>query len=94
MVCMLQRDLDPLDLEIVERVMQGVSDVIKAGPTPADLESDEELELGLRRELAEMVRASGVSDAEVLLDILIDGMSGKIDGPKVPAVLQRLAKAE
>jgi len=94
MVGTLQRDLDPLDLEIVERAVKGVSDAIKAGPTPPDLESDEELELALRGELAEMVRASGVSDADVLLDILIEGMNGKIGGPKVPAVLQRLAKAE
>ena len=94
MVGTLQRDLDPLDLEVVERAVQGVSDAIKAGPTPSDLESDEELELALRGELAEMVRASGVSDADALLDILIEGMSGKIGGPKVPAVLQRLAKAE
>ena len=94
MVCTLQRDLDSLDLEIVERAVQGVSDAIKAGATPADLESDEELELALRDELAEMVRASGVSDADVLLDILIEGMSGKIGGPKAPAVLQRLAEAE
>jgi hypothetical protein len=92
MVGTLQRDLDPLDLEIVERAVQGVSDAIKAGPTPSDLESDEEL--ALRGELAEMVRASGVSDADVLLDILLEGMSGKIGGPKAPAVLQRLAKAE
>ena len=34
MVCRLQRDLDSPDLELVARVMQGVSDVIKAGPTP------------------------------------------------------------
>jgi len=37
---------------------------------PVELESDEELEIALRRELAEMVRASGVSDADVLLDML------------------------
>ena len=42
---------------------------------PVDLESDEGLEMALRRELAEMIRASGISDADVLLDILIDGMA-------------------
>jgi len=36
--------------------MQGVSDAISAGSAPAELDSDEELELALRRELAEMVR--------------------------------------
>ena len=46
-----------------------MTDWRQAGPTPSDLESDEEVELALRGELAEMVRASGVSDANVLLDI-------------------------
>jgi len=41
-----------------------------------------------------MVRASGISDADVLLDILIEGMSGKTGGQKAPDVLQRVAKAE
>jgi len=54
--CSLRRVLDPLDLEIMERAMQGVSDAISAGSAPAELDSDEELELALRRELAEMVR--------------------------------------
>jgi len=79
-VCTLQRDLDPLDLEIVERVLQSVSEIVRDSYPPADLETDEELELALRRELAEMVRASGISDADVLLDILMTGMSGKIGG--------------
>ena len=72
------RDLDPLDLEIIERAVQGVSDVMESGPAPDDFESDAELEHALRRELAEMVRASGVGDADVLLDILIQGMREKI----------------
>jgi hypothetical protein len=78
MVCTLQRDLDPLDLEIVERALQGVWEGIAAGLAPLDLESDEELERALRRELAETVRASGVTDAEALLDILFEGR-GEID---------------
>jgi hypothetical protein len=85
MGCALQRDLDPLDLEIVERALQCVSDLIKAGSTSADLESDEELELALRSELAEMVRVSGVRDADALLDILIEGMSGRVGGPNAEA---------
>jgi hypothetical protein len=77
MDCTLQRDLDPLDLEVVERAVQSAFDTIKVGSGPVELESDEELELALRRELAEMVRASGVSDADVLLDLLMEGMSEK-----------------
>jgi hypothetical protein len=82
MDCTLQRDLDPLDLEIVERTVQGAWDAIKASCGP-ELESDEVLEIALRRELAEMVRASGVSDADVLLDMLIEAMSKK-DGEARP----------
>jgi hypothetical protein len=37
MVCTLQRDLDPLDLEIVERALQGVWEGIAAGLAPLDL---------------------------------------------------------
>jgi hypothetical protein len=76
MVYMPQGDLDPLDLEIVERALQGVWEGI--GAAPLDLESDEELERALRRELAETIRASGVTDAEALLDILFEGR-GEID---------------
>ena len=50
------------------------SDMIKTGCDLVDLESDEELELALRRELAEMVRANGVSDPDVLLDMVIEGI--------------------
>lgn len=78
MACTLARDLDPLDMEIVERAVQAVSDVIGAGAASAGLETDGTREAALRRELAEMVRASGVSDAEALLDILIEGMREKI----------------
>ncbi len=78
MTCTLRRELDPLDWEVVERAVQSVTDAIVTGPQPVGLESDEELERELRRELAEMVRASGVSDADALLDILIDGMSEKV----------------
>jgi hypothetical protein len=78
MYCMLQPDLDALDLELVERAVQGALDVIEVGTGPAELESDEDLELALRRELAEMVRASGVSNADVLLDIMMEGMGKRI----------------
>ena len=68
-------DLDPLDLEVVERAIQGLSETIEADRTSAEFDSDEGLEIALRRELAEMVRAHGVSDPDVLLDMVIDGSS-------------------
>jgi hypothetical protein len=80
MVYTLQGNLDPLDLEIVERALQGVWESIKAGSAPLNLESDEELERALRRELAETVRASGVTDAEALLDILFEGRGDRLVG--------------
>ena len=69
----LTRDLDPLDLEVLERALASTPDVIKSGLEAAELESDEELELALRRELAEMIRASGESDPDALLDMLMKG---------------------
>jgi hypothetical protein len=67
----LTRDLDPLDLEVLERALASTPDVIKSGLEAAELESDEELERALRRELAEMIRASGESDPDALLDMLM-----------------------
>lgn len=59
--------------------MENKPDAIKSPPALADLESDEELELVLRRELAEMVRSSGVSDADALLDLFIGGKTEKVE---------------
>ena len=53
-------------------------DAIKTNSGLAELESDEELEAALRRELAEIARANGVNDPDVLLDILIDGTSENV----------------
>lgn len=75
MDCMLARDLDPLDLEVVERAIQGLSDTIEADRSSVELDSDEGLEIALRRELAEMIRAHGVSDPDVLLDMVIESAS-------------------
>lgn len=78
MVYALPRELDPLDLEIVERAVQGVIDVIQINSRLVDLHTDAGLELALRRELAEMLVASGVNDADALLDILIEGMREQV----------------
>ena len=70
---------DPLDLEVLERALERTRDAIKSPPAVAELESDEELELALRRELAEMIRASDVNDADALLDLFIGGKTEKVE---------------
>jgi hypothetical protein len=70
-VSRFRRDLDPLDIEIVERAFDSLSVATKTGTILVDPESDEELETALLRELVEMVRFSGVSDPDALRDILV-----------------------
>ena len=79
MVGTIAPDLDPLDLEVLERALESKPDAIKSPPAVAELESDEELELALRRELAEMIRASDVNDADALLDLFIGGKTEKVE---------------
>jgi hypothetical protein len=69
------RDLDPLDLELLERVWVAV----KENDALVDLDSDEALEATLRRELVEIARSNGVSDAETLRDVLLAAMSDQRD---------------
>ena len=61
-------DLDPLDLEVVERALEGVLTAIKKNGVFDELESDRDLEAALREELIEIVRSSGLTDAEALRD--------------------------
>ena len=70
-----RRDLDPLDLELLERVWVAV----KENDALVDLDSDEALEATLRRELVEIARSNGVSDAETLRDVLLAAMSDQRD---------------
>ena len=44
----LARNLDPLDLEVVERAIQGLSETIETNRSSAELYSDEGLEIALR----------------------------------------------
>jgi hypothetical protein len=67
----LRCDLDPLDREILEKASGGLRDWLKQDGVPVKLDSDEALEAALRRELVEMIRSSGVSNPEALLDILV-----------------------
>jgi hypothetical protein len=68
------RELDPLDLEMVEKAFERTWDAIKDAHH-ARLDSDEELESALRRELIELARFNGVSDPEALSDILLTDLS-------------------
>jgi hypothetical protein len=65
MLSKFRRDLDPLDLELLERACVAV----KENDSLNDLDSDEALEATLRRELIEIACSNGVSDAETLRDI-------------------------
>lgn len=66
--------LDPLDLEIVERALEGVSEAVR-NESLAERESDEGLRAALRRELIQLVRSSGISDPDALRDILVVNMT-------------------
>ena len=66
-----QRYLDPLDREILERALEGAV-VMLSDCKPYDLDSDDELEAELRRELIEIAHSSGITDAETLLDHLLN----------------------
>ena len=61
-------DLDPLDLEILERGLEGAVRTMKEKGELDDLESDADLEAALCAELTEIARSSGLTDAEALRD--------------------------
>ena len=69
-----RHELDPLDVEILQRAFEATWAAIKAGGQSFDFESDEALEAALRRELIEIARFNGVSDPETLRDILLATM--------------------
>jgi hypothetical protein len=64
-------ELDPLDHEILERAFEAAWEAIKGSGRHSDTESDEKLELALRRELIEIARLNGVSDPETLKEVLL-----------------------
>jgi hypothetical protein len=66
-----KRDLDPLDLELLERAFEGAWVAVKENDSLVDLDTDEALEAILRLELIEIARFNGVSDAESLRDVLL-----------------------
>jgi hypothetical protein len=77
MLLRFRRDLDPLDLEIVERAFESAWSTLKENDALVDNCSDEELEAALRRELIEIARFNGVTDPEILRDILVADLSDR-----------------
>ena len=69
-----EKELDPLDREILERAFDATWEAIKEGHQHFDADSDEELEAEVRRELVEIARINGVTDPETLKDILLASM--------------------
>jgi hypothetical protein len=79
MLSKLRRDIDPLDLELLERAFESAWAALRENNAFVDLEADEELEAALRRELIEIARFIGVSDAETMRDILLTTISNQRD---------------
>jgi len=67
-----RHELDPLDLEILEKAFDAAWSAVKENDPPIDFDSDGCLEAILRRELIEIARFNGVSDPETLRDIVLD----------------------
>lgn len=71
----LRHKLDPLDREILERAFDAAWSAVKENDPPIDCDSDEGLEAILQRELIEIARFNGVSDPEILRDILLSHLA-------------------
>jgi hypothetical protein len=69
------KELDPLDVELLERAVDAAMTAVKASGQGLDFDSDEELEAALRRELVEIARLNGVSEPEALRDILLSNVA-------------------
>jgi hypothetical protein len=65
------RDLDPLDLEMIERAFDGVWAAIKQKGTILETETEKSLKTMLRRELVKIARLDDASDADALCDIAL-----------------------
>jgi Tfp pilus assembly pilus retraction ATPase PilT len=62
---------DPLDRELLERALEAAHAALKSNCPRDALESDEALEHALRRELIDIARTAGISDAETLCDLAL-----------------------
>jgi hypothetical protein len=74
-----RRDLNSLELEILEKFFENTLVTVKEDNALIDLVSDEELEAALRRELIDIATANNVSDAETLRDVLLAAISDQRD---------------
>jgi hypothetical protein len=79
MLSKLRRELDPLDNEFLERALESAGSAVKQNSSNINLDSDEQLEAELRRELIEIARSYGASGAETLCDVLLAKHFG-VDG--------------
>jgi hypothetical protein len=66
-----RHELDPLDLEILERAFDVAWAAVRGTDRPVEFDSDEGLEAVLRRELIEIAYFNGVSDPETLRNIVL-----------------------
>ena len=66
-----RHELDPLDLEILERAFDATWAAVKGTDRPVEFDSDEGLEAILRRELIEIAYCYGASDPETLRDMVL-----------------------
>jgi len=76
-----RHELDPFDVEILQRAFDATWAAIKTNGQHFDFESDEALEAALHCELIEIARFNGVSDPETLRDILLATMTSDEDHP-------------
>ena len=70
-----RHELDPLDLEILERAFDATWAAVKGTDRPVEFDSDEGLEAILRRELIEIAYFNGMSDPETLRDMVLSRLS-------------------
>ena len=78
----LRHRLDPLDLEILEGAFESTCSAVKDSDSSLDFDSDENLELLLRRELIEIACFNGVNDPESLRDILLSRLPHSEPAPQ------------
>jgi hypothetical protein len=79
MLSKLRRDLDPLDNELFERALESAWIAVKQKPSQVDLDSDEQLESELRRELFEIARSYSASAETLRREVLLAKHFG-VDG--------------
>jgi len=77
MIFRVIRDLNPLELEILQKAFGNGLLTINENKTAIDLVSDEELEAALRSELTDIARSNGVSDAEAWKDLFFAALSDR-----------------